>query len=175
MSDRNSTKVERTCLTCNSKFFVKPHRIKEGRGIYCSKKCYGSKSKKSLEERFLEKVQKTDSCWIWLGAQTIGDMTYGVVHITRCKKERAHRFSWLLYRGEIPDGMCVLHNCPDGKDNPLCVNPDHLWLGTRRQNNDDRDAKGRTAKGDDHWRRRARLLREQDANQSLNASAIHCE
>lgn len=45
----------------------------------------------------------------------------------------ASRFSWIVFRGKIPVGMHVLHNCPE-KDNPACVNPNHLWLGTARDN-----------------------------------------
>jgi HNH endonuclease len=61
-------------------------------------------------------------------------------------KGRAHRFSWTLHRGPVPDGLCVLHNCPGG-DNPTCVNPEHLWLGSNRDNIEDRERKGRGAKG----------------------------
>lgn len=56
------------------------------------------------------------------------------------KQYRAHRFSWLLHFGHIPNGQCVLHRC----DNPKCVRPDHLFLGSRADNNLDRDNKGRS-------------------------------
>ncbi len=51
----------------------------------------------------------------------------------------AHRVAWLIEKGPVPDGLCVLHRC----DNPPCVNPEHLFLGTVQDNNADRDAKGR--------------------------------
>jgi len=55
----------------------------------------------------------------------------------------AHRHAWELANGLVPEGLCVLHRC----DNPPCINPDHLFLGTRADNNADRDAKGRSKRG----------------------------
>jgi hypothetical protein len=75
--------------------------------------------------RFWSHVNKTESCWLWTAGLFKG--VYGCFKL-RKKSRRAHRVSWLIHRGQIPDGMCVCHNCPGG-DNPLCVNPDHLWLG----------------------------------------------
>jgi len=58
----------------------------------------------------------------------------------------AHRISWELHHGEIPAGLWVLHDCPGG-DDPRCVNPEHLWLGTTQDNTADRDRKGHSAAG----------------------------
>src|ERR1700690_3610599 len=55
--------------------------------------------------------------------------------------DRGHRASWVINRGKIPDGLLVCHHC----DNPICTNPDHLWLGTHKQNNDDKLRKCRQA------------------------------
>lgn len=89
-------------------------------------------------------------CWIWTAWKARG---YGRMQIggRAGRPVRAHRVSWELNRGPIPDGMCVLHNCPDG-DNPLCVNPAHLWLGTHADNMADMASKGRAARhlGEDH-------------------------
>ena len=55
----------------------------------------------------------------------------------------AHRLSYIVNKGEITEGMCVLHNCPNGNDNPRCINPDHLFLGTLQDNTNDMIAKNR--------------------------------
>jgi len=95
-----------------------------------------------VEKRFWGKVQKTDSCWIWTGG-TNGH-GYGSLVIDHTGNHRiyAHRLSWIIHYGEILNGLQVLHKC----DNPLCVNPEHLFLGTQKDNMDDMMAKGRKAK-----------------------------
>ncbi len=99
----------------------------------------------ALRRRFLSKVDVTDtiSCWVWNGSRDRSSkrncLTYGQLRI-REKKVQAHRASWLLFKGNIPNGLCVLHKC----DNPICVNPSHLFLGTIGDNNNDMRRKGRT-------------------------------
>jgi hypothetical protein len=75
-------------------------------------------------------------CWIWASSRNAKG--YGIFWF-RGKMVGAHRASYVLFRGEIPDGQLVLHGC----DNPPCVNPDHLFMGTHQDNMDDMAAKGR--------------------------------
>lgn len=90
-------------------------------------------------DRFMQSVDKTDNCWNWTRGKTGNQQRYGACYLHH-KKERAHRVAWELFNGEIPDGMCVCHTC----DNPLCCNPNHLFLGTHADNMQDKSHKGRT-------------------------------
>lgn len=94
------------------------------------------------KEQLLSRCQinPVTTCWVWQGALDVSG--YGQVS-EQGRSGRAHRVSYRLHKGVIPDGMCVLHNCPGG-DNPACCNPDHLWLGTRKDNNADKANKNRT-------------------------------
>lgn len=95
-----------------------------------------------LEQKVRSRYKVVDSgCWEWTGATTRGG--YGQVMDGR-KNLRAHRAAYLLFVGDIPAGMHVCHSC----DNPLCINPDHLWLGTDAQNVKDKVMKGRANRGE---------------------------
>lgn len=89
-----------------------------------------------LLERLLSHVVETPTCWNWTGS-TIAK-GYGVIGHAGTRL-LAHRVSWQEHRGPIPPGQRVLHKC----DNRVCVNPDHLFLGTDQDNMDDMYAKGR--------------------------------
>jgi hypothetical protein len=78
-------------------------------------------------------------CWPWTGCKKSDE--YGYFTAPGCGG-RAHRYAYHRYRGPIPDGLCVLHHC----DNPSCVRPDHLFLGTRLDNIADMMAKGRQSR-----------------------------
>lgn len=91
----------------------------------------------SPEERFWRFVNRSNGCWLWTGGRNRPG-GYGTFD-----GKGAHRFSWCLHFGEIPDRLNVLHRC----DNPDCVSPDHLFLGTQADNMTDMNRKGRHGKG----------------------------
>lgn len=84
----------------------------------------------TFEQRFWKYVKKTDDCWLWTGG--LDKNKRGVLRIGRASEGRqiASRASWIVHHGKIPDGLFVLHDC----DNPQCVRPDHLHLGTQKDN-----------------------------------------
>lgn len=103
-----------------------------------------------LEQRFWPKVQKSiGGCWLWIAGGD-SETGYGRIRVggRGTKHEVAHRVSWELTNGPIPEGLWVLHHC----DTPRCVRPDHLYLGTVQDNNADRVARGRSATGEAWYR-----------------------
>lgn len=108
---------------------------------YCSPSCSNKGRAKSQADRFWEKVKKgsKDSCWLWQAStyrNGYGQFGRGG---RNAGNEVASRMAWILTYGEIPKGLNVLHTC----DNPLCCNPEHLWLGTQANNLEDMWKKGR--------------------------------
>ena len=95
--------------------------------------------KRPLAERFWEKVRVTDpeQCWEWQSYLT--PKGYGVIKTDNRKSQLAHRVAWQFTYGPIENDLCCLHRC----NNARCVNPGHLFLGTREDNNLDRKRKGR--------------------------------
>ncbi len=100
-----------------------------------------------VEIRFWEKVEvaEPDECWLWLG--TLNNKGYGQFYF-EAKLWFAHRFVYQLHFGNIPEGLLICHNC----DNPQCVNPNHLFLGTYKDNMADCVGKGRHSFGNSSGR-----------------------
>ena len=95
-----------------------------------------------IEKRFWAKVYKTDTCWLWIGGTSpFGHGRIFVRYVNGRQRifTAAHRVSWILHHGPIPEHLLVLHRC----DMPSCVNPEHLFLGTHQDNTTDMFAKGR--------------------------------
>jgi hypothetical protein len=105
-------------------------------------------------KRFWSKVNKLNDCWEWTGS--LNEWGYGRFYFA-AKEWRAHRFSWLLHFGPIPIDQLVLHTC----DNPKCINPNHLFLGSHIDNMRDKIRKKRykSQTGDKNF---AAKLSEQD-------------
>ena len=90
-------------------------------------------------DEFWVLVEKSNDCWLWRGKTNNGG--YGNFH--KGGVYHAHRFSWVLENGLIPKGMQINHHC----DNRLCVKPDHLYAGTKKQNSSDMVSRGRVNRG----------------------------
>ena len=109
----------------------------------------------NIHSRFFVLVEKTNWCWYWRGS--VARHGYGGFQVNG-RKERAHRVSWTLHFGSIPEGRHVLHHC----DNRSCVRPSHLFLGDEFDNMRDAKKKGRLARGEHHGRSKLneRFVRE---------------
>lgn len=130
--------VPRSCEQCRTEFIAKPNT----KGRFCSHLCYGRSVAQPKDILFWKRVKKSEGCWLWAGPLT--STGYGDFYTSRYFRCLAHRFSYELAHGSIPQGMEVRHKC----DNPPCVNPDHLEMGTHLENMRDSVARNRNAKGE---------------------------
>lgn len=135
------------CPGCDTAFSPKNPRQK-----YCSRSCSSRmKRRASLADRFWRRIDKPadpDACWLWPGQ--LHSKGYGL-----CGKSYAHRVSYVLHHGPVPEGLMVCHSCdvrhPVGDTTyRRCCNPLHLWVGSAKQNSEDMVAKGRQPAGERH-------------------------
>jgi len=126
--------MEKFCNYCNKKIIGKHKGAK-----YCNVGCMALAFKNDPKEHLnkFTKLNQENGCIEWIG--TKGFFGYGRMYFNG-KEDKAHRVSYVLNNGEIPKGLFVCHKC----DNPSCVNPEHLFLGTALDNNRDRILKGRS-------------------------------
>jgi hypothetical protein len=145
-----------TCRKCGKQFYANKYDVeRRGGGKYCSRRCYGAGL--TIEERFWSRVNKDGPvpahhpelgpCWVWTAGKF--EDGYGAIHTATERRgavrrpQYAHRVSWELAYGPVPEGFWVLHHC----DNPPCVRPAHLFLGTNLDNMQDMAAKQRGLNG----------------------------
>lgn len=142
------------CVTCGKEF---PFYQNKGRPVprFCSHECRGhtgfrpggpiriseltaEEKLERLKKSFEKHVIRQEGCWGWKGP-----IAKGGYPVMSCKPaigpDRGHRASWVIHNGPIPPGKFVCHHC----DNPICTNPNHLWVGTHKENNDDKIRKCR--------------------------------
>ena len=133
--------VEVKCPTCGTVNSWPPFNAKVRNRSFCNRGCYRKRPMEPVGEKFRRSFTEAPSgCWEWTeGKEEHG---YGRFCFNGCQK-LAHRVSWSLHRGVLSDEDFVLHHC----DNPGCVNPDHLFLGTQEDNMKDMAAKNRACKG----------------------------
>lgn len=125
------------CKNCSKEFMAFQSDVNRGKGIFCSNSCTTSyrnkQNKKNPEEIFFQNIVKTaDGCWEY---QSVDKNGYGRITISKGKTIKAHRFSFEIHNNCTASGNYICHKC----DNKKCVNPEHLYAGTAKDNAKDRE------------------------------------
>ncbi|WP_405470627.1 HNH endonuclease signature motif containing protein [Morganella morganii] len=128
--------IKCNCEYCGTSFMKLKAEIKRTGRNLCSRQCSGKLKAEISKKNFLNRYKKVGECWEWTG--TIGSYGYGMVGVNG-KRIPAHRYMYEIAKGEIPKGAVIMHSC----DNPACINPDHLSVGTHTDNMRDMVNKGR--------------------------------
>lgn len=117
----------------------KSGRVKQYPCEYCQKPCYKKYKNCFCSDRcrFMSYVKMYEDCWLWIGPLNRGG--YGKFCFGNIKSDTAHRVSYKIFKGDIPDGMFICHSC----DVRNCVKPEHLWIGDHQENMLDMIEKGR--------------------------------
>lgn len=143
LSMRTYATTPRTCDFCGVLFDARDFKLKIGKDRCCSRQCAASLRTVPPADRFWPKVDKSGDCWEWTACK--GVRGYGRFTVRHGESpQSAHRVAYELTFGVITNDLCVLHRC----DNPSCVRPDHLFLGTRNDNVQDAMSKGRHPAGE---------------------------
>lgn len=148
--------------TCHCRVCCNPNHLKAG-----PPGANRHSSQEEFERRFWSNIDKNGpgGCWLW--KKCVGHFGYGVVARENGEERQAHRIAWTLVNGPIPPGLCCLHKC----DVPACCRPDHMFLGTRLDNNRDMDQKGRSNRlyGERHSRAKLTELKVIEARSRYKA------
>lgn len=155
------------CLRCNKEFNKRSNKNRPNKycSMHCYNKCKTGPSKfyetatydqilDRLKFYYEKRVIRKDGCWDFNGCRGRGG--YALMSIAG-KSKSASRVSWMIHNGPIPESLFVLHKC----DNPPCTNPEHLFLGTTKQNAQDRSIKGRNSNQNGENNHSAKLIASQ--------------
>ena len=128
--------MKKQCENCHSVFEIKPSRVSSGRGRFCSRSCCTAWRNRFKNMPLGSFKKSANGCWLWLGGKD--GRGYGVAWNGK-HWEKAHRLYYKIFRGPIPVGLSICHHC----DNPPCINPAHLFVGTQKDNVRDAISKNR--------------------------------